>query len=92
MNQFICKAINSSLLLGFTYKGVKRWVEPHTYGGRSKGGDGLCAWQTVGGSGEGFRLFLTSEMDALETGASFGGPRPGYSRGDAQFAHIYAEL
>lgn len=92
MNELICKAINGSLLLGFTYKGVKRWVEPHTYGNRAKGGDGLCAWQMAGGSGEGFRLFLGDEMTALEIGGPFYGSRPGYRRGDAQFVRIYAEL
>lgn len=92
MNEFICKAIKSSLLLGFTYKGVKRWVEPHTYGSRLKGGDALCAWQTLGGTGEGFRLFLTDEMDGLELGTAFEGGRIGYHRGDSQFAHIYAEI
>lgn len=92
MNDLICKAINGSLLLGFTYKGVKRWVEPHTFGIRAKGGAGLCAWQMAGGSGEGFRLFLGSEMTTLEIGKPFDGPRPGYQRGDAQFIQIYAEL
>lgn len=92
MNELICKTINGVLLLGFTYKGVKRWVEPHTYGSRAKRGDGLCAWQMAGGSGEGFRLFRVHEMTALEIGERFHGPRPGYHRGDAQFVHIYAEL
>lgn len=92
MNELICKAIVESRMLGFSYKGVKRWVEPHTFGSRAKGGDGVCAWQTVGGSGEGFRLFLCSEMAAPEIGEPFESTRPGYQRGDAQFVRIYAEL
>jgi hypothetical protein len=92
MNELFCKAINGSRLLGFTYKGLKRWVEPHTYGSRVNGGDGICAWQTAGGSGEGFRLFVCSEMGALEIGEPFDGSRPGYRRGDSRFVRIYAEL
>lgn len=92
MNELICKAINGTMLLGFTYKGVRRCVEPHTYGLRVKGGDGLCAWQTAGGSGDGFRLYLCAEISGIEIGSPFEGARDGYRRGDGQFIHIYAEL
>lgn len=92
MNVLICKAINDRLLLGFTYKGSVRWVEPHTYGLKNNGGNGLCAWQLVGGSGEAFRLFLESEMSSLELGDQFEAERDGYVQGDPQFVRIYAEL
>ena len=92
MNATICKAINDVSELGFTYKGVQRWVEPHTYGLQANGREALCAWQTSGGSGDGFRLFLVSEMSALAPGKPFGSPRPGYNPSDNRFTRIYAEL
>ena len=92
MNDIICKAISDQLSLGFVYKGAMRWVEPHTYGLKKNGINGLCAWQFVGGSGEAFRLFLEPEMQSLELSEPFAAAREGYMRGDAQFARIYAEL
>lgn len=92
MNDLICKAIAETSVLGFVYKGVQRWVEPHTYGAQSNGKDGVCAWQLTGGSGEGYRLFLTQDMTNVSIGEPFDGPRPGYHRGDQRFQIIYAEL
>ncbi len=92
MDITICKAINEGRLLGFFYKGVQRWVEPHTYGLQISGKEALCAWQTTGGSGEGFRLFLKGDMDSLVVGDPFDGPRAGYHRGDRRFHVIHAEL
>ncbi len=92
MNDLICKAINNRLLLGFSYKGSRRWVEPHTYGVKNNGGNGLCAWQIMGGSGQAFRLFLEAEMLSLELGVPFKAERDGYIRGDPQFVQIFAEL
>lgn len=93
MNQTIYKAISEFRLLSFWYKGSRRLVEPHTYGERQRGGEGLCAWQLSGGSGEDFRLFALEEMSQIECSSEhFSGPRPGYRRGDGQFSMIYAEL
>lgn len=92
MTDLICKAIEEVRALGFLYKGVQRWVEPHTYGAQANGKDGVCAWQLSGGSGEGYRLFLKDEISDLSLGEPFGGPRPGYRRGDRRFEIIYAEL
>jgi len=92
MLQVIVDAIHAQSTLRFLYKGVWREVEPHTYGRTPKGDDGLCAWQAVGGSGDGYRLFLLHEASALALGDSFDGPRPGYHRGDQRFVQIYAEL
>ena len=92
MNELICKAIRETSLLSFTYKGALRWVEPHAYGLQANGSGGLCAWQLGGGSGEGFRFYLISEMQALTAGGPFKGPRPDYRRADKRFVQIYAEL
>lgn len=93
MNQTIYKAIAESRLLRFWYKGSCRVAEPHTYGERQRGGQGLCAWQLSGGSGEDFRLFILDEMSRIEClEERFPGARAGYQRGDGQFSMIYAEL
>lgn len=92
MDATICKAINDRTLLGFTYKGTQRWVEPHTYGLQHNGNEALCASQVAGGSGEGFRLFVTAEITGITVGEAFTGPRDGYQTGDRRFQVIYAEL
>lgn len=92
MNDLICKAIAETRVLGFDYKGVQRWVEPHSYGAQPNGKEGVCAWQLTGGSGEGYRMFLTADIAGLSMGDTFDGPRPGYHRGDQRFQIIYAEL
>jgi hypothetical protein len=93
MSEPIRKALNDGpLLLGFSYKNMQRWVEPHTYGIQPNGNVTLCAWQISGGSGDGYRLFLINEMADVTTGDRFNGPRPGYHRGDQRFSTIFAEL
>ncbi len=92
MDSIIRKAIDSQACLEFIYKDSRRSVEPHTYGIHRSGKDALCGWQSSGGSGEGFRLFLTAEISDLTVGAAFAFPRPGYRRGDGQFQIIYCEL
>ena len=93
MNELICKSINDGpMLIGFSYKGARRWVEPHTYGVQPNGNEALCAWQITGGSGVGYRLFFVKEMAGLATGERFDSPRPDYHRGDQRFQTIYAEL
>jgi hypothetical protein len=88
----ISEAIRDQRTLRFLYKNQWRHVEPHTYGRNSKGEDCVCAWQIVGASGDGYRLFLIQQMSALSQEDSFSGPRPGYHRGDQRFVQIYAEL
>lgn len=92
MNEIICKAINEALILGCSYKGVQRWIEPHTYGLQPNGKEALCAWQLTGGTGDGYRLFLVVGLMSLVIGERFGGPRPGYHRGDQRFLEIYSQL
>ncbi len=93
MNPAIIKAIEHRRLLRFLYKGEMRWVEPHAYGSQPNGQDGICAWQCVGGSGEGYRNFLLREMASIAVGEKhFDGPRLDYRRGDQRFSVIYSEL
>lgn len=72
-------------------------VEPHAYGTDKKGHDALRAYQVRGGSesGEfvGWKLFHTDEIRGIEVLAeSFGGPRPGYKRGERAFVNIRCQL
>ena len=76
MNDLICKAIQESQMLSVAYKGALRWIEPHAYGLQANGKEGLCGWQLGGGSGEGFRLYLVSEMQSITLGDAFNGPPP----------------
>ena len=93
MNAEIIKAIIEVRPLTFLYKGKVREVEPHTYGQLENGHVALCAWQTSGGSGHDFRLYLTREISALSVlDETFSGPRPGYHRKDSRFVRIVAEL
>lgn len=93
MDSQIATAVNDRRTLRFIYKGDVREVEPHTYGQLKSGKDGLCAWQVSGGSGSAFRLFLEDEITTLTIAHSDKfDVRPGYKRGDDQFARIYAEL
>ena len=93
----IAKAIHCRQLLVFIYAGLRRTVEPHTYGTDTKGHLALRAYQVGGGSdsGEhvGWKLFHVHEMLSLTVQPqSFANPRPGYKRGDKAFAKITAEL
>jgi hypothetical protein len=92
MLHLIVDAIHTSKTLRFFYKNEWREVEPHTYGRMGNGKDALCAWQNEGGSGVGFRLFITDSLTNLCTGSAFLSPRSDYHRGDERFTHIYAEL
>lgn len=92
MLQIVIDAIHKRATLVFSYKGSWREVEPHTYGLSLKGQDALCAWQTSGGSGADFRLFLMADARNISIGPTFDGSRPGYHAGDQRFRRIYAEL
>jgi hypothetical protein len=77
-------AIQNKSLLGFTYDGFARVVEPHTYGVDSKG---------HGGEYIGWKMFHTSEMRQVSVlPEHFIDPRPKYKRGDSAFSTIHAQL
>ena len=93
----IKSAIHNKSLLGFTYDGFLRVVEPHTYGVDSKGHGAMRAYQVRGGSesGEyiGWKIFRTSEMRQVTVlPEHFIAPRPKYKRGDSAFSTIHAQL
>lgn len=93
MKQTITRAIKEMAVLRFTYKGQTRTVEPHTLGYDTNGRLVLCAWQTRGGSGEGFRDFHVNEISELIiTSNRFLSSRPGYRRGDSTMTIIVSEL
>lgn len=92
----ICDAIQNMQTLSFTYKGFKRIVEPHTSGTDTRGHEGLCAFQTGGGSASGemgWKIFHVVDMRSLSVlPATFSGPRPGYKRDDQGFSSIRCQL
>ena len=82
MRTTICDAIRQRKVLQFTYTGTLRTVEPHLLGYDADGDLTVSAWQRLG-TGEGWRDFHVSKVHALATtGATFGGPRPGYNPRD----------
>lgn len=93
MNNTIINAIEDRLVLTFNYKGKTRVVEPHTYGVQHNGNESLSAWQLSGGSGHNFRLYILSEVTAIEPqGETFEHERPAYQKGDGRYSKIFAEL
>jgi predicted DNA-binding transcriptional regulator YafY len=89
----ICGAIAARAVISFAYSGRQRIVEPHALGHDKKGSLILSAWQTTGGSGEGWRDFICDKMSGLvPTGAKFAGPRPGYNPNDSTLTRIVCRL
>lgn len=89
----ICDAINNRNLVQLTYKGDRREVEPHALGYDSNGNLTLCAWQTSGRSGTGWRDFhlaLASHVEVLPQ--VFEDERPGYRRDDSTLDRIICQI
>lgn len=97
MNQTIINAIRNCEQLTFSYDGLQRVVEPHTYGVTTTGKESLRAYQVQGGHVSGhnqpWHLFTISKMIGLRsTGSKFQGSRQGYKRQDTAMQRIYAQL
>lgn len=96
MNPKIIESIKSRKVLSLTYDGIARTVQPHTYGVNHLGNELLRAYQVSGGhkkAGHVWDLFKVSKIVGLsETGETFQGEAPGYSRSDKAMTTIYAEL
>lgn len=98
MRTAIIDAIHEKRCLTVYYDPGERIIEPHAYG---RGADGqilLRAYQRSGASESGersdWKLFRCDEIRLVaDAGAPFGGPRPGYKRGDRQMkGGIIAQL
>lgn len=97
MNHRILDMVRNRRIISFYYDGLPRIVEPHAYGLTKTDREAIRAYQTggrsVSGSIPGWRLFLLDEMSPpRDTGRSFVGTRPGYSRGDEGLPTIFCEL
>ena len=95
MNPTINNAIKEKKLLTFSYKGVLRTVEPHTFGMDKKNNLVLSAWQLKGKPGDtpDWRLYLHGNIIFLQAlSTTFQGARPGYVRNDSRMMTIYAQL
>jgi hypothetical protein len=93
----ICIAIGNLQLIGFSYLGHERVVEPHTYGVDKKGHRTLRAYQVRGSSRSGrvpdWRIFHERDMQFVSVlQETFEGPRREYKRGDKFFSTIHCEL
>ncbi len=97
MNQIIINAIHNCEQLTFSYDGLLRVVEPHTYGITNTGKESLRVYQVQGGHVSGhnepWHLFTVSKMVGLRTtGIIFVGTRPGYKRQDSVMQRIHLQL
>lgn len=96
MDTLIINAIKNQNVIEFYYEGELRIVEPHCYGETTAGNEGLRAFQVGGYSSSGklgWKMYDIGKADDItNTGDSFDGPRPGYSRGDKGMSRIYAEI
>ncbi len=89
MQNEICAAIKARKVITFHYKHQNRTVEPHILGYDSDGDLTLSAWQTHGGSSQGWRDFHVSKLHGLSiTGQSFDKPRQGYNPNDSTLSRI----
>ena len=81
--------------VSFTYRGLRRTVEPHLIGIHEAGEPLLVAYQTAGFSGSselpGWRTFVTTEIESVEPEtAVFAGPRPDFSAEAHAMLEIFA--
>lgn len=90
----ICAAINKSRLLGFTYDGHYRLVEPHLLGYYYGCDLVLIAWQrTDVGHGVGWREFDAHSIHFPALAAEhFAGSRPGYDPHDPTLEEVICRL
>ena len=96
----IIEAIRSKRLIAFDYNGVRRVVEPHTYGLDKWQRKVLCAFQIeasgrieASGGSDGWRTFVMAKASQLRLDPRrFEQPRPGYQLNDGAFTQILAQL
>ena len=89
----LCELIRNQQVFEFRYDGGMRWVEPHLLGYDSNDELTLLAWQRDGESGEGWRKFHVSKMDALSsTNETFPEPHLGYDPNDEALDHIVCRI
>ena len=96
----VIEAIRSKRLIAFDYNGVRRVVEPHTYGLDKWQRKVLCAFQVeasgqneASGGSDGWRTFVMAKASQLRLDQRrFEQPRPGYQHNDGAFTQILAQL
>jgi predicted DNA-binding transcriptional regulator YafY len=91
----LVRAIQEHRLVGFTYQGRERVVEPHLLGLHEAGEPMLVAYQTAGtsrtGDVPGWRTFITTSMeDVTVLDQTFPGPRSDMRASAAPMLEIFA--
>ena len=91
----LVRAILEHRLVGFTYQGRERIVEPHLLGLHEAGEPMLLAYQTAGASRSGdvpgWRTFITTSMEGVEIlDGTFPGPRSDMRASAAPMLEIFA--
>ena len=93
----IISAIADKRCIEFTYDGLNRVVEPHTFGIDGSREPVICGYQTRGGSRsgqtEGWKSFHVGRISMLHILAeTFVQPRPQYRRDDGAFIEVTSQL
>jgi predicted DNA-binding transcriptional regulator YafY len=90
----LVRAVLEHRTVRFTYHGLQRVVEPHMIGIHEAGEPLLVGYQTAGSSGSGevpgWRTFVTTQIEQVETGDAFPGPRPDFSAEAHAMVEIFA--
>jgi hypothetical protein len=93
VNLTIKQAVESHNIIAFWYKGLRRLVEPHTYGiNKGTGNEDLSAYQIeCPGELPGWKNFLIDDITQMEvTNGTFAQTRPGYNPNDSKMSQIFA--
>lgn len=96
MNYALARAVREHRIVTFSYDGLVRTVEPHTYGVNTAGHDALSRYQIAGFSRSSdrpaWRLYLLSDIrNLIVKDVAFKGTRPGYRSNDSRMTHIFAK-
>ena len=95
MNPKLALAVREHNVVTFSYDGLVRTVEPHTYGITTAGHEALSGYQTGGFSRTSdrprWRLYLLSDIrNLIVKDATFERTRPGYRSNDSRMTKIFA--
>jgi len=96
-HELLVQSIREQRLLVFTYRGLRRVVEPHAYGRNAKGEAVLLAYQNDGESASkplpGWRTFAAAHIESLSlSDTAFKHARDGYSPNELRLAPLWAEV
>lgn len=88
----LISAIHDMVIVDILYKGSWRTVEPHIMGINSKGNLCIRAFQTAGGSGYSWRMFLVSDIEQVAASENVFVAREDYNSLDTSITSVVAAV